>query len=259
MLSIYEFKKRTSKISSECYCTVRRLQRGTVCKCPSDIDEISYKYNENRISSQLNQDAPGKLLVNSKRGNFVPLRLARFFIILSPNSFGLPLLSILSTLGCLLVRIPLSPSRTSPQHSNEVLLCAFCQLSLPLSDIFKHNALSEIQYTAQLLEKLSVLHAAECGGRLGPELLRQDDVHFPVAEKNSFTSTSSSLPVPRMSFTQYQSVAAPGGRTGETFPPKPRKLQRMEKQSTPQPAIRIDIRKFFKFPSNFSKFLLEFS
>ena len=163
--------------------------------CPSDFDEIS---------SQFDQAAPGKLVVILKRGNFVALRLARFFIILSPNSFGLPLLSILSTLGCLLVRIPLSPSRTSPQHSNEVLLCAFCQLSLPLSDIFKHNALSEIQYTAQLLEKLSVLHAAECEGRFGAKLLRQDDVHFSVAEKTSFTSTSSSLPVSRMSFTPYQ-------------------------------------------------------
>ena len=171
---------------------------------PSDFPEISNKYIENRISSQLNQDAPGKLQVILKCGNFVPLRLARFFIILPPNSFDLPLLSILSTLGCL-VRRPLPHSLTSPQHSSELLCCAFCQLSLPLSDIFKHNALSEIQYTANVLEKLSVLHSAECEGRLGAELLRQDDVHFPVAEKTSFTSTStSSLPVPRMSFTPYQ-------------------------------------------------------
>ena len=143
--------------------------------------------------SHLNSDAPRKHIVDSGHYNFVPLRLARFFFLLSSKSFDLPLLSIISTLSCLVVHRPFSLSRSNPQHSDE-LCCSFCQLSLPFDDIskHKHHSLSEIQYTANVLEELRVLHAAECRGRLGAVLLRQDDVKFPVTESASFTSTSSS-------------------------------------------------------------------
>ena len=140
------------------------------------------------------------LQLDSGHKKFVSIRLAECSSLLTANSFGsaksnnLPILSIISTLGYVVPRRSLSPLRTSPKHSNEILLCAFCQLAIPLSNIFKHNALSEILCTANLLEELSVLHAAECEGRLGAELLRQDDVHFPVAEKTLVTSPIPSLP-----------------------------------------------------------------
>ena len=164
------------------------------------FSEIKSRIIVKSIASQLNPDSPTTHILDSGLKNFGPIRLAGFSSLLSPNSFrngksnDLPLLSILSTLGCLVNHRQLCPSLTSPKHSNEVLLCAFCQLAIPLSDIFKHNALSKIQYTARLLEELSVLHAAECSGRLGAVLLRQDDVRFPVAEKTLVTSTSFTLP-----------------------------------------------------------------
>ena len=57
---------------------------------------------------------------------------------------------------------------------------------------------------------------------------------------------------------QEISVAAPGGRgTGGTLPPpsKPGKFAKDGEQCTPQPAMRIDIR---KISLNLSKFLLNF-
>ena len=46
-----------------------------------------------------------------------------------------------------------------------------------------------------------------------------------------------------------------GGGTGETLPPKPGKFAKDGEQFTPQPAMRIDIR---KISLNLSKFLLNF-
>ena len=56
---------------------------------------------------------------------------------------------------------------------------------------------------------------------------------------------------------QEISVAAPGGGTGGTLPhpPKPGKFAKDGEQFTPQPAMRIDIR---KISLNLSKFLLNF-
>ena len=51
-----------------------------------------------------------------------------------------------------------------------------------------------------------------------------------------------------------QSVAAPGGNRGNV-PPEPGKFAKDGEQSTPQPAMRFDSRKIFKFALNFSKFL----
>ena len=49
------------------------------------------------------------------------------------------------------------------------------------------------------------------------------------------------------------------GNQGKVPTLKPGKFATDEEQSTPQPAMRIDIRKIFKFSLNFSKFVLKFS
>ena len=192
MFSIYDFKKTNESPD----CTIRALQPCTVhmLRETAVVPRFKVQTIPKPIISHLNLDPPRKHIVDSGNYNFVSLRLAHFFFLLSLNTDDLPLLSILSTLGCLFVHRPLFVSRSRPQHSDE-LYCSFCQLSLLISDIskHKHNSLSEIQYTANVLEELSVLHAAECRGRLGAVLLRQDDVKFPVTESASITSTSSLL------------------------------------------------------------------
>ena len=50
-----------------------------------------------------------------------------------------------------------------------------------------------------------------------------------------------------------------GGGQGERSPlPKPGKFAKDEKQPTPQPAMRIDIGRKFKFSLNFSNFYYNF-
>ena len=42
--------------------------------------------------------------------------------------------------------------------------CAFCNLIVPLADLFGRNPRSEIEYTAELLNYLSFLHTSNCNG-----------------------------------------------------------------------------------------------
>ena len=49
------------------------------------------------------------------------------------------------------------------------------------------------------------------------------------------------------------------GNKGNSPPPKPGKFAKDEEQPTPQPAMRIDSSRKFKFSLNFSKYLLTFS
>ena len=59
--------------------------------------------------------------------------------------------------------------------------------------------------------------------------------------------------------TSICTVAAPEGQPGNVPPSETGKFSKDGEQSTPQPAMRIDYRKIFKFSLNFSKFLLKFS
>ena len=56
------------------------------------------------------------------------------------------------------------------------------------------------------------------------------------------------------------SAASPGGKQRERSPShrNPKNLQKWE-QPIPQPAMRIDSKRNFKFSLNFSKYLLKFS
>lgn len=73
-----------------------------------------------------------------------------------------------------------------------MLECAHCRVPIPFADIARHQPLSTITHTLELLSKvLGPQHDAQCSGRSGGELVLEDDTQMSVeavSELNFFPS-----------------------------------------------------------------------
>ena len=120
--------------------------------------EISHHIIHHTHRSPFNQ-------VSSNNSSFASLRLAQFSSCL-PSRVNTPfpplLFNILATLGCLYVQRPWPTLRAF--NPDVFIRCAFCNLIVPLADLFGRNPRSEIEYTAELLNYLSFLHTSNCNG-----------------------------------------------------------------------------------------------
>ena len=146
------------------------------------------------LQGNTNADCAGSLIVKKKRFVHQSLRVAHFhrlFSSIHPDG-AIPscvLLTLLASVGQLALESSRAISSastntaSSPSDPEPMLKCAFCDASIPLSDLARHEQRSRAHYTAELLADLLVTrHLELCKGRRGGALLGADDVHYSVAE-----------------------------------------------------------------------------
>ena len=159
------------------------------------------------LQGNTNADCAGSLIIKKKLFVHQSLRVAHFHTLLSsihPDG-AIPscvLLTLLASVGQLALESSraissastnIASSRSDPEP---MLNCAFCNASIPLSDLARHEPRSRAHYTAELVAGLLVTrHLEQCKGRRGGSLMRADDVHYSVAEcgtlANQITETLS--------------------------------------------------------------------
>ena len=142
------------------------------------------------LSHKLNFDGPE--FIHDKPIAYQPVRIARLAVVPIANCSSRALLTPLATMSCVSLGRPASAqSRTSspapsPAPQQLILQCAFCGASTPLQDFLAPATPAEsVHRTAELLVELATKHGEGCRGRVAPELLKDDDVHAPVAEGNT--------------------------------------------------------------------------
>ena len=131
----------------------------------------------------LHTDLVASCLKLNKRLIYQSNRVARFQSFSPKHVFG-TLQCLLASLGQLAPRNPLeAPARISSMFETEPMLeCAHCNMLMPFADLARHKPRSAITYTAELLSQvLASQHMEQCSGRLGGEMLYEDDVQMAVA------------------------------------------------------------------------------
>ena len=150
------------------------------------IEGIESKVTETpylTLLHKLHFDAPK--LIPDRPLAYQPVRIARLAAVPIANCSSGTILTPLATMSCVsLGRPTLAQSRTpSPASLQLILQCAFCGDLTTLQDVLASARTAEsVQRTAGLLVALATKHGERCRGRVAPELLKDDDVHLPVAE-----------------------------------------------------------------------------
>ena len=153
----------------------------------SKVTETPYS----TLSHKLNFDGPE--FIPDRPIAYQPVRIARLAAVPIDNCSLRALFIPLATMSCVSLGRPTSAQSlgrpagpVGPAPQQLILQCAFCGASTPLQEVLAPATPAEsVHRTAELLVALATKHGEGCRGRVAPELLKDDDVHAPLAEGNT--------------------------------------------------------------------------